>query len=326
MAELPPGSDFYEKLQDVVRAGERAADLTRQLLAYSGKDRHYMQKVDLSTLVRKIHNLLEAGVPKKVTLALQLAPRLPRIEADVNQIQQVVLNLVSNAAEAIGEEQGSITIRTGSDSGNVVYLEVRDTGCGMDEETRARIFDPFFTTKFTGRGLGLAAVAGILRGHKASVQVTSAPGEGSAFRITFTAAEEATPVSSDVAAASGQTVLVVDDEDMVRRIARATLETRGYSVAVAGNGLEAIQQIRQNPDIAVVLLDLTMPVMSGEEAIDQILSAHPGVQVIVSTGYDHREAVSRFGGKRVAGYLQKPYTSRQLAEKVNAAISRAAGI
>jgi CheY-like chemotaxis protein/nitrogen-specific signal transduction histidine kinase len=325
LAELPLQSGLREKLEDVVRASERAADLTRQLLAYSGKDRHYMQTVELSKLVRGMENLLETAVPKKVTLGLHLAPHLPGIKADPNQVQQVILNLVTNAAEAIGDDTGSIVIRTGIDVDGFVYLEVRDTGCGMDADTKARIFDPFFTTKFTGRGLGLAAVAGVVRAHKAAVQVSSAPGEGSTFRILFAAVEESIPLKGQAAGAGGTTVLVVDDEDVVRRIAQATLELHGYPVLAATNGLEAVDMVRHHPEIGLVLLDLAMPVMGGEEAIDQIVALRPGIPVIVSTGYDQQEAVGRFAEKQVAGYLQKPYTSRQLAEKVRTSLTKAAG-
>ena len=322
---LPDGNSFREKLEDVVRAGQRAAELTHQLLAYSGKGRHFMQKVELSSLVERVQTLIEATVPKKVSLEIRLERSLPRIDADPNQVQQVVLNLVSNAAEAIGEANGSIFVSTGADSSGYVYLEVRDTGCGMDMLTRTRIFDPFFTTKFTGRGLGLAAVAGIARSHKANIQVNSTPGSGSTFRVCFPAEEAAPAVAADSeprrVAVEGATVLVVDDEEMVRRIARATLESRGYQVRVAADGLDAVKQAREFPDIAVVLLDLTMPLMGGEEAIDDIVAARPGVRVIVSTGYERRDAIARFGRRQVAAYLQKPYTSRQLADKVEGVLA-----
>jgi PAS domain S-box-containing protein len=325
LSYLPSDSKLRDKLDDIVRSSQRAADLTRQLLAYSGKGRHFMQRIELSNLARQIENLVEAAVPKKVTLEMRLARELPEIEADVNQIQQVVLNLVSNAAEAIGEDAGTIAISTGSDH-HSVYLEVRDTGCGMDPDTKARMFDPFFTTKFTGRGLGLAAVAGIVRSHKGNIQVTSAPGEGSIFRVSFPQVEEPAPAvhrspeAATLTGAGSGTVLVVDDEEMVRRIARATLEVRGYKVLLASDGLQAIQKVKAHPEIDLVLLDLTMPVMNGEEAIDDIMASHPGMRVIVSTGYDHREAVARFNRKMVSGFLQKPYTSRQLAEKVHAVL------
>jgi PAS domain S-box-containing protein len=324
LSTLPAGSTFRDQLDDVVKSSQRAADLTKQLLAYSGKGRHFLQKLDLTSVVERTQNLIEATVGKKVSLEVRLARSLPSIEADANQLQQVILNLVSNAAEAIGEESGVIRIRTGVDASHRVYLEVRDTGCGMDSETRSRIFDPFFTTKFTGRGLGLAAVAGIARGHRATLNVNSSPGQGSTFRISFPAVEEVVADSlsrpQEDLAGSG-TVLVVDDEDVVQRIARATLEMRGYRVLLASDGLEAIRAIRENPNVAVVLLDLTMPVMGGAEAVDEILSINPALQVIVSTGYSHQEAVARFGNKGIAGYLHKPYTSRQLAERVKTALT-----
>jgi PAS domain S-box-containing protein len=329
LGELPPESGYRDRLRDVVHAGHRAADLTRQLLAYSGKGRHFMQKVELSGLVRRIRELIEAAIPKKIILRLQLAPGLPSIEADVNQVQQVVLTLVDNAAEAIGEEIGTIAIETGLDPEGGVFLEVADTGCGMDPETRARIFDPFFTTKFTGRGLGLAAVSGIVRVHKAAIRVTSAPNQGSAFRVCFpceAAMPKAAQPESAASAVSGpHAVLVVDDEEMVRRVAQATLAVRGHKVLMANNGLEAIRVAGEHPEIAIVLLDLTMPVMGGEEAIDRILAVRPGVKVIVSTGYGYREAAARFGRKNVAGFLQKPYTSKQLAEKIAVAMAAQTG-
>jgi PAS domain S-box-containing protein len=316
-SDLPPESGHHEKLSDVLRSSQRAADLTKQLLAYSGKGRHFLQKLDLSTVVRRMQGLIESTASKKMTLAIELAEGLPKVDADATQVQQLVLNLVSNAAEAIGEERGRIEVRTGCETRDTVYVEVRDTGCGMDPETRSKIFDPFFTTKFTGRGLGLAAVAGIARGHRADIRVTSGVGDGSTFRVTFPSAEPVAVAPPPIVEAhDGDTILVVDDEDMIRRVAQASLEIRGYRVVMAANGVDAIREVKKDPRIGVVLLDLTMPVMGGEEAIDEILSQRPGIKVIVSTGYDYREAIARFSAKRVAGYLQKPYTSRQLADKV----------
>jgi PAS domain S-box-containing protein len=323
LGELPPDSEFRDRLEDIVKSSQRAANLTRQLLAYSGKARHIMEKVGLSSLISRIHKLIEAAVPKKIALKMRLASGLPAIQADPNQIQQVVLNLVSNAAEAIGDAAGEIEIATGAEEG-AVWIEVRDTGCGMNPETKARMFDPFFTTKFTGRGLGLAAVAGIARVHKAEIGVTSAPGSGCTIRISFPAAGESArpprPAADNGHAAA--TILVVDDEDIVRRVAQATLEIRGYGVVLAANGLEAIRRVREDPDIELVLLDLTMPVMGGEEAIDEILAARPDIKVIVSTGYDQCSAAERFGGRQIDDYLQKPYTSRQLSDKIKAVLRK----
>jgi CheY-like chemotaxis protein len=316
MAPDAPGRD---SLEDIVKASQRAGHLTRQLLAYSGKARGFQRKVSLSAIVERSRGLIEASVPKKVKLDLGPAPDLPDVEADPNQIQQVLLNLVSNAAEAIGEQPGAISIRTAAAGGRVL-LEVQDTGCGMDGETRARIFDPFFTTKFTGRGLGLSALAGIVRSHKGTVEVESTPGQGSTFRIWLDAVaphEAAVPPAEAPAKPdTAATVLVADDEDMLRRLAHAALEALGYRVVEAANGLEAIRQVKGDPSISVVLLDLMMPVMGGAEAIDEILRERPEIKVIVSTGYDEGETVERFRDKRVAGYLHKPYTAKMLVEKI----------
>jgi two-component system, cell cycle sensor histidine kinase and response regulator CckA len=325
LGDLDPDHPFYSRLEDIVRSSQRAADLTRQLLAYSGKGRHFLQKVELSGLLRGMGGLIEAAVPRKITLQFRLAADLPSVEADANQVQQIVMNLVSNATEAIGEAAGHITISTGLEPDGGPYLQVADDGCGMDAETKARIFDPFFSTKFTGRGLGLAAVAGIVRGHKAAIQVSSAVSEGSTFRITFPyeAPVKAPPPVAAPARSEKVSVLVVDDESMVRRIAQASLEIRGYRVLLAANGLEAIQMVETHPEVAIVLLDLTMPVMTGEEAIDLIVKANPRVQVIVSTGYGQREAAARFSRKHVHGFLHKPYTSKQLADKIESLVGPA---
>ena len=202
---LPPGNPAAELLDGVIKTGEQAAHLTRQMLAYSGKGRFVVEALDLSALIPEIGGLVRPSISKKIALHFDLEEDLPPIEADRGQIQQVFMNLVLNAAEAIGSHDGLISVRTGVQNvddayvrlhpeaaelkpGEYVFLEVRDTGCGMDDATRAKIFDPFFSTKFTGRGLGLAAVAGIVRGHKGAISVTSAPGQGSCFTVLFPAA------------------------------------------------------------------------------------------------------------------------------------------
>ena len=317
LAEKGEDSPDRDKLLDIIKSARRAADLTRQLLAYSGKAKGFLEKLDLTEIVEGGGSLIEAAIPKKVKLEFDLGRDLPYVEADPNQVQQILLNLVNNSVEAIGEASGVVTVRTAYEGGKV-YLEVRDTGCGMDAATRARVFDPFFTTKFTGRGLGLSAVAGIVRSHKGWIDVESTPDEGSTFRICLPPVprpqgkRRVGPGKRGTAA----TVLVVEDEEMVQRLATAALEASGYRTVQAANGLEAIREVKRDGAIEVVLLDLMMPVMGGEEAIDQMLEERPGLKVIVSTGYDEGEAVARFQHKRVAGYLHKPYTSRMLVEKV----------
>jgi signal transduction histidine kinase/CheY-like chemotaxis protein len=342
----PGGSPTRHMLEDVVRASERAAHLTKQLLAYAGKGRFVLQAVDLSRAVREISHLITASIPKNAQLRLDLAERLPCVEADAAQIQQVVMNLVINAAEAIPEHLlGNVLVTTRAQHvdeqylaqtlgageigpGEYVALEVHDTGAGMDEATLQRIFDPFFTTKFAGRGLGLAATQGIVRGHKGAMKVYTTPGQGSTFKILFPAmaheqetAQAAPAVATATTAACG-TVLVIDDEEAVRRTAKASLERRGYDIILAENGSEGLRIFQAlSGKISLVLLDLTMPGPGGEEVLRQIKSIKPETKVVLSSGYNEVEVIQRFTGKGLAGFLQKPYTSAALVEKVNLALS-----
>jgi CheY-like chemotaxis protein len=286
--------------------------------------------------------LVRPSLSKKIALHADLDPEIPPIEADRGQVQQVFMNLALNAGEAIGSQAGLITVKTGVQDvderymrlhpetaalapGKHVYLQVLDTGCGMDEATKTKMFDPFFSTKFTGRGLGLAAVAGILRGHKAAITVSSAPGKGSCFTVLFPAladavVESAAPPSSAALQGVG-TVLVVDDELIVREMAKKSLERHGYTVLLADSGLAAIDVFKRHPgEIALVVLDLSMPHMSGEEALPELRRIRPEVKVVVSSGFSESEAMMLFKGQKVSGFVQKPYTSLALAEKVKVSI------
>ena len=340
---LPPGSAVSGTLREIVRAGERAAHLTREMLAYSGKGRFIIERVNLSELVESTTALVRSSVPNHVMLRLDLQPDVPPIEADVAQVQQIVMNLVINAAEAIGEQRGIITVRAASveigpggthpewadaDLREGVYagLEVRDTGCGMDPGTKAKIFDPFFTTKFTGRGLGLAAVSGIVRGHKGALKVDSAPGQGSVFAIVFPAAPGGVPAPESRADAGLKTgsgrVLVVDDESIVRQLAWAALERLGYRVAVAESGPAAITALARDPRaIDLLVLDLSMPGMGGQEALSRLRAIRPDLPVIMSSGYSEAECLRLFENERLSGFLQKPYTAATLARVVEQALA-----
>jgi PAS domain S-box-containing protein len=340
MDELPAESPTRERIAEVVRSAERAAHLTQQMLSYSGRGRFIVRTVNLSEFTRDIVTLLESSIPRTVQLRLELPADVPPVDADIAQLQQLIMNLVINGAEAIGDAPGIVTVRTGvrefapgrippslSENGIVpgryAFLEVRDTGSGMDELTRQRIFDPFFTTKFTGRGLGLAAAQGIVRGHRGAIDVESAPGQGSTFTVLLpesVLSQIRVPESTGepVGRVGSGTVLVVDDEEAIRKTARNILEKAGYSVVSAENGAEAISIFRKEAErISAVLLDMTMPIMSGAETLRQLREIRRGIPVLLSSGFSEMEALERFAGKAVEGFVQKPYTAAHLVEKIS---------
>jgi len=338
---LPPASPVHSMLSDVVDASERAAHLTQQLLAYAGKGRFVVQPLDLSNVVRDISHLVQSSIPKNVQVRLDLASHLPCIDADAAQIQQVVMNLVINAAEAIPSAQlGSVIVSTREQEvdesyiqqalrpaelqpGQYVVLEVHDTGVGMDATTVSRIFDPFFTTKFTGRGLGLAATLGIVRSHKGALKVYSIPGQGSTFKILFPAStevhESVEHKDETIATMPRQsgTVLIVDDEEMVRRTAQITLQRCGFDVLTAENGEQGIHVFTAyDGNISLILLDLTMPGLGGEEVLRRLKAINPNASVLLSSGYNEVEVIQRFTGQGLAGFIQKPYSAAALATAV----------
>jgi len=333
LLDLPPGSPAVARLAEIETATSRAAELTNQMLAYSGKGRFTLQAVNLSRLAEEIAHLLQTVISKRTAIQFNLQSDLPAIEADPAQIRQIVLNLITNAAEAIGEGGGAIQVSTGVvdadrtylsstyfddhlPAGRYVYLEVADTGCGMSPEMQAKIFDPFFTTKFTGRGLGLAAVIGIVRAHRGALQVSSQPGRGSTFRLLFPGMDkEAVRVEEPAGRVwlGRGTVLVVDDESGVRNLARAVLENSGFTVLTAPDGGEALRVFRQHAgEVVAIVLDLTMPAMNGEEAATELQRIRAGVPIVLSSGYSEQEMAGRFAGKGLAGFLQKPYEPAEL--------------
>jgi PAS domain S-box-containing protein len=328
-----PSRPYLERIESVAL---HAAELTNQMLAYSGRGKFVVQALDLSRLVKDMTPLLETAVSKKAELRFRLASGLPLVEADAAQLRQVVLNLVTNASEALGEQRGHITVRTGTQQVDRAYLaetyletdlpeglyavvEVADSGCGMDRETQARIFDPFFTTKFTGRGLGLAAVLGIVRGHRGVIRLLSESGQGTSFTVLLPAArcvEEAPSVRGEpkpAAAGSGGRILVVDDEEVIRSLVQATLERFGFEVQTACDGCEAVELFGQRPEaFDAVLLDMTMPRMGGEETFQELRRLRPHVRIVLSSGYTHEEAAARFAGAGLDAFIQKPYQPRDL--------------
>ncbi len=360
LSELPDDSELRPALEELTSGAGRAADLTRQLLAYSGKGRFQVDVINLSGQVTEIVNLLAASMPKKVRIKLELADDLLGIQGDVAQVQQVIMNLVLNAAEAIGERLGTVLVRTsvvdrgagasdtttqrravsglpqsgyssvfsaeGPLDGRYVLLEVQDTGVGMDEKTRARVFDPFFTTKAGGRGLGLSAVLGIVRGHGGGLRIESRPQRGTTFQVFFPATPERAPVQSRGPSAPIRdemlgTILIVDDEPVVRSLAARVIKRLGLEVIQAENGAAGVYAYEEHGDrISAVLLDLTMPDMSGDEVFQRLSKIRPDVKVILSSGYDRREATRNLGDLEPAGFLPKPYTAQALRDIIGAVV------
>jgi PAS domain S-box-containing protein len=340
---LPPRAAARESLVEVGVAGRRAAELTRQMLAYSGKGKFLTQPVDLSELIRSTSEMLRVAVSKNASLRFNLASSLPPVDGDPAQLQQVILNLAVNASEAIGERSGVIALitaakhRSGADLSNqwlqselsdgwYVSLEVTDTGAGMDPDIISRMFDPFFSTKFVGRGLGLAAVLGIVRGHKGAIDVQSSEGQGTTIRIHLPVSArviDALPaerVAAHIPAGSG-TVLIVDDEEGVCVLGKRMLERLGYAVLSAPDGeagLEAWAAHREH--VRCVLLDMVMPRMDGIETFRILRERAPDLPIIVTSGYGESDVAHRFVGQNPSAILLKPYDMRALGEVLHAVL------
>jgi len=342
LAQLGPDSPARTCLEQIETAALRAADLAKQMLAYSGRGRFVVESVDLARLVDGMSHLLESSISKKAVLRRDLKPGMAVVEGDATQLRQIVMNLVTNASEAFGDEPGVITVAASVidadrdyllstyvdddlPPGRYVSLEVSDTGHGMDEDTRSRVFDPFFSTKRVGRGLGMAAVLGIVRGHGGAIKVYSEPGRGTSIRVLLPCAEAATrEVSSGAPGAAepdqvalSETILVADDEEAVRQVTRLALEMAGFSVITAADGEEAVERFAACPlDIRAVLLDLSMPKMSGDEAFEAIKRIRPDVPIVLSSGFNEQDTTSRIAGRGLAGFIQKPYRPTELIDRL----------
>jgi len=324
-------------LSNIEDASERAAALCKQMLAYSGKGKFIVKPIDLTQMVREMMNLLEVSIDKNVVMRLNLSEQLLPIEADVAQMQQVVMNLVINASEAIDKHSGTLTLYTGVvdiddayiqttyidsglTAGRYVALEVSDTGCGMSEETQKKLFDPFFTTKFTGRGLGMSAILGIIRGHHGGIKVYSELGKGTTFKILFPCStsqevEEQVTLAVPVQTQGKGTILIIDDEETIRVTASMMLEDFGFDTLTAQDGEEGVSVFSAHQDdISAVLLDMTMPKMNGEDCFRELRALQPDVTVILSSGYNEQDATNRFAGKGLAGFIQKPYRAEALRD------------
>lgn len=338
--ELEPNHPVQNHLDKALKAIDRTTKLTEQMLAYSGQGHFLLKVVDLNAIIKESLELLQTVVPKRINLELKLASKKLLIKADGNQIQQVLINLVINAGEAIGDRMGTVTVRTGSqmiacqdlfyssytgtplEAGRYVYLEVQDDGVGMDREPMSKLFDPFFSTKFTGRGLGLAVVLGIVRGHKGGVTVSSRVGHGSTFRLVFPVSDldlELQEPREDVGWTGNGAglILIIDDEDAVREVAHDILQARGFRVITAENGLDGIAKYSEHAaEIDLILLDYSMPGLNGEETLNRLREINPEVKALLLSGYTEQEVINRFTGQKLAGFLQKPYSLKKLVELV----------
>ena len=335
--DVPPA--VAAKLNDVISSAERAAHLTRQLLAYSGKGQFISRDLDVSQAVNDIAKLVQFSIPKSVDLTVSVQGRLPAVRMDPGQLQQILMNLVINAGEAIGEATpGKITVATSVTDivspftgaagnevapGRYVAIEVADTCCGIPTGKIAKVLEPFYTTKFTGRGLGLAAVAGIVRAQKGGIVVNSSPGAGTVFRVLLPAAPHGTLQTQPQAAMDGQrTILVVDDESAVREFIASVLRRHRYRVLTACDGRDAAAIFkREENEIDAIVLDVVMPIMGANDLLPQLKSQKPDLKVLLTSGYSESEARRLCADFPGAAFIQKPYTAQQIARAVRDLLS-----
>lgn len=343
---IPGDSSGRSSLRQITSAVRQAGDLCAQMLAYSGKGNFLIEPIDLHALLGDLQQLLRTSISKKTQLDLDLQGQVGRFSGDATQIRQVILNLVLNASEAMEETGGRIVIGAGTrefsrpelvtdfhaetlEPGTFTFLRVVDEGPGMDAQTRERVFEPFFTTRFTGRGLGLSAVLGIVRSHRGALRLETAPGRGAAFTLIFPVLNEEKSESEDTfppVAGSGNpplTLLLVEDEPMVLDLAAGMLERLGVSTIPAADGRRAIEAYREHRDrIDGVLLDLTMPVMDGEETFRELRRLDPRLPIVICSGYSEKEVERRFFGKSLTGFLPKPYSLASLRDVLLPAVRK----
>jgi PAS domain S-box-containing protein len=346
LVHLPPRHPARINMQQALSAMETAAELTRQMLAYSGKGKNQILTIDLGAEIKQHVSLFEVSISKNVKLVTQFPPSPLYVNGDPGQIKQVIMNLIMNGADAIGVKQGVVTVSLSEaelkredlsryerftgirlNEGRYTLLDVHDNGIGMNGEIINEIFDPFFTTKFIGRGLGLSAVLGIIRGHDGGIAIDSIEGSGSTFHIILpaVAAPEIKNIpqteSPRIPSLQAKSVLVIDDEHDVAMVAREILKMENYTVLVEQHPMRGIECYREHQsEIGVVLLDLTMPEMSGKDVIDRLQAINPDVKIIVSSGYSEMEMHKTISAERVTGFIQKPYPMESLLALVHRSI------
>ncbi len=339
LMDITPFSSSFNNLKEIEKASKKASKLCSQMLTYTGRSSYELEKVNINSLIEDMIHLVKTIITKKAVLNISLQENIPYINADPSQISQVIMNLIINSSDAIGDNKGVISISTGSavfDSeyftktelfnemipGKYVYFEISDTGCGISTEEKGRIFEPFFTTKFTGRGLGLSAVLGIVRSHKGSIKIYSEKDKGSNFKVLIPAAENgdnnegaSDKLKKKEAWKGSGTVLFVDDEESLRLLGSDMLANIGYKVITAVDGADAVEIFKKRyKEIDLVILDLTMPNMDGSQAFSEIRNIKKDIKVIIASGYSLNDVTARFSGKKLVGIIQKPYTSDKMRE------------
>jgi CheY-like chemotaxis protein len=342
LREVAPSSPARAALRNIKLAGQRAAELTNQLLAYAGKGQFEVREVHVNQLISELAEILRVSLAKHATLLVDLEPGIATVRADPSQVRQIVLNLITNASDALGDRTGSIIVRTSMvrldeaaatafdvaaelRSGAYVSIEISDTGCGIDAATRRRIFDPFFTTKSSGHGLGLAAVLGIVRAHHGAIRVLSEPDRGATFEVVLPAAAESAwatraelAVGSSAAPRRGITAMVVDDDVMVSNVLCRMLEELGCDTVSVGDGASALAAFAAGRQVDVLFLDLTMPQMSGVEVLRRVHEARPELPIVVCSGYEE----SPLPDVGVAGFVRKPFHLETLEHALAQVVAR----
>ena len=332
-AELDQGLSPREELRQIKRVAVRASEVVRELMIYSGQEQASFETVKLSALVEEMLELLRVSISKRAILHVDLRQDLPAVRGNPTQLRQIVMNLIINASQAIGESHGEIYVRTSlapNPPHDYVRLEISDSGCGMSEEERLKIFDPFFTRKPGGHGLGLAVVQGIVASHKGVINVTSKPGKGATFEVLLplaeTVAESSSPAPTAAAPVSQPAlhgaVLLVEDEDTLQLATSKALRKRGFSVLVARDGWAAVELFRAHADqIGVVLLDLALPGIPGREVLRRIRAIKRDVRVVLTSAYDQNLPANAKPGELPSAFLRKPYGVADLVRGLEAACS-----
>lgn len=340
LSKLKGSSTEISYVSEIIQASKNASQLTKQLLSYSGKGTLELEEVDLNGMIREMAPILLLSISKKATIKYDLTEDIPCVSGDLSQIRQIIMNLIINASESLNGKHGLILVRTNVSRGthasdeegivgnldqdvNYVYIEVTDSGTGMDEETKSKIFEPFYSTKFIGRGLGLAAVLGIVKAHRGAIKVVSEPGQGSTFRIFLPSGGRIKEKKSDnvemkTLEKGRGTILLIDDEKLVRDICVKMLDSLGFKVLTARDGIEGIEVFISEKDaVDCIILDLTMPRMDGEECLSRIREIKPDAKVIMSSGYDEHDISKKFMGREINGFIQKPYNLKTLSKTLS---------